>query len=624
MKQATYTSEIFSTGVRSFYDIEPYQDILTWASSAIDFSEDVSAERKRLDLAMSPHLVEPLRCWEFNGLRRDVTVCGIEQHGKTLLEVVGVLYCMRFHPCSMLCVYPSDELATEINKTKYEPLIHKIPSLAIELSRPFSKKTDRYILDASTMFFSGAGVKITSKSCKIVVGDEIDQYPKIGNLDNLADMEKRTRSYSESMFFKTCTPTVESGPVWRSFLAGSQGYWTLRCQHCGEWTMRSCDFQNFQFESKFDEEQKIFVSIYGSERLICPKCRFEHTEDMKYKMNQEGKYVYKFPDRLLLCPSFQFGALCSMMPIMSWQYIAGKILECGKRADISAHFELDNSFKGLPYKEREVSGEDIESLKNHFYHEKPDPATIEFVFVVSDTQDLFSPTGVFALDCMDNLWLLEYSNIEYLWLTQDEREEIERKKGEPVVTVEDMVGREYLGIKPLFQVVDYRGHRYNEIADYAANHEMTILYAGTDLRIDPWKESKENRKIVFVDAKYFQRILIYELYTQKNKETSFLYLPDDLPEKFQKEISCVQPDNTRKNGSIPENWKPKSGAVHDAFDVVKMAYFGLEYAMANLDIDFFRVKKSPQLLRRCRNVGAAQERPKQNPVQKTSFINGWK
>ena len=107
---------------------------------------------------------------------------------------------------------------------------------------------------------------------------------------------------------------------------------------------------------------------------------------------------------------------------MSWGRIANTILECGKRADIKAHYELDNSFKGLPYKERDVSQEDIENLKVHFYHAPPSPEELEMVFVVSDTQDTFSPTGVFALDSMDNLWLLSYANIPYLWLSQAERE----------------------------------------------------------------------------------------------------------------------------------------------------------------------------------------------------------
>ena len=601
----TAPHEIFADALRNFYAITPHRDIISWAVDNIDFSDDISAERDRLDLDLSPYLVEPLRTWEFSGKIREVAVCGIEQHGKTLLEVIGVLYNFVDKPCSNLCVYPSIEDAADINRTKYEPLIRKIPTLAAELARPFSSKKDRYIFGAATMFFQGAGKKIMSKSCKIRVLDEEDHAPVIGQLDVAEDTRKRGRSYSESMFFRVCTPTTADGPIWKAFLAGSQGYWTLRCQHCGELTMRSCDFLNFQFEDTYDETRRLYTVTPGSERLICPKCHHEHVEADKFAMNRQGKYVHKFLDRIDLRPSFQFGALCSLFPYMSWGRIAEKILECGKRADIKAHYELDNSFKGLPYKERDIATEDIENLKVHFYHDRPPASEIEICFVVSDTQDLFSPTGVFALDCNDNLWLLEYDNVPYLWLSHSEREEMEKREGEAPRTVEEIVNTPVRfgdggTIPPLFHVVDYRGHRQREIADYAAGRRNVIMYAGAFLKGETWKPSSKNPRMIIVDAKSFQRRLIWYLYNQKNRTTDYLYLPDTLDRKYQAEISCVQPDKTRRSGHLPENWQPLGDAVHDAFDVLKMAYFGVDFAIKSFNRSRFRVGKSPALLRRWR------------------------
>ena len=586
----------FSRGLREFWNVAPHVDIITWAEENIDFSGDVSAERARLDLSLSPFLVEPLRTWEFSGRIREVAVCGIEQHGKTLLEVIGVLYNFIDKPCSNLCVYPSDDDGADINRTKYEPLIRKIPALAAELDRPFSKKKDCYLFGGATMFFQGAGAKIMSKSCKIRVIDEPDHYPTVGHLNAVEDTRKRGRSYWESMLYQVCTPTDEGGPIWQAFLAGSQGYWTLRCLNCGGLTMRSCDFGNFQFESEFDEERGVFVVVPGSERLICPACRHEHTEADKREMNLRGKYVHRFPDRLDLLPSFQFGALCSQFPYMSWGRIAAKILECGKRADIGAHYELDNSFKGLPYRPRAIATEDMENLKHHFSHERPASSEVEMVFVVSDTQDLFSPTGVFALDCRDNLYLLRYGNLPHLWLSEAEREELERRSGEKVTTVDDWVTEPVRfsdgeSIQPLFHLIDYRGHRQREVADYAATH-----------RDCTWKPSASRARMVLVDAKSFQRVLIHQLYKQRDKSGSFLYLPDDLDGKAQAEISCVQPDKTRRSGHLPENWKPIGDAVHDAFDVLKMAYFATDYAIASFHRTRFRVGKSPALLRRWRSA----------------------
>lgn len=143
--------DLIGGALRNGWNVTPHQDIISWAADEIDFSEDVSAERDRLDFSLSPFLIEPLRAWEFSGKIREVAVCGIEQHGKTLLEVIGVLYNFLDKPCSNLCVYPSDEDAADINKTKYEPLIRKIPTLASELARPFASKKDRYIFGAATL-----------------------------------------------------------------------------------------------------------------------------------------------------------------------------------------------------------------------------------------------------------------------------------------------------------------------------------------------------------------------------------------------------------------------------------------------------------------------------------------
>lgn len=613
-------SDTLADQVADFFSIRPWQDIITWSRENIDFSDDISAERKRLDFALSPHLVEPLRAWEFQGKRREVTVCGIEQHGKTLLEVVGVLYSMVYNPCSMLCVYPSDELAESVNKMKYEPLMRKIPQLARQLDLPKTKRADGYFLEDSIMYFQGAGSKIMARSCKIRVGDEIDQYPASKTLSPIEDTRKRGRSYSESIYYKTCTPTEENGAIWQEFLKGSQGYWTLRCQHCGELTMRSCDFSNFQFEKTFNEADKIHVPVAGSARMICPKCGYEHEEHEKQRMNQQGAYVHLFPDRCDLKPSFQFGVLCSLFPNMSWDAIAEKICECGRRADIKAHYELDNSFKGLPYHARKITDEDSEDLKEHFFLNAPKADLIEFVFVVSDTQDTFSPTGVFAVDRNDNLYLLDYANVTYLSLAQDEREVIERRTGETIRTVEDMLDTPYLGIKPLFHVVDYRGHRQGEIKRYAYSRRNVRMYAGgREDRIHPWKLSRSDNRMLIVDAKYYQKVLLWQLYNQKNREQNYLYLPETLSSDTQKEITCVQPGLGR-NGHMYENWEPVADAVHDAFDVLKMAYFAVDFAVNAFPRSHFRFADSPALKRR---FGSEQKPEQKNQIYPRRVTVPW-
>lgn len=144
---------------------------------------------------------------------------------------------------------------------------------------------------------NGSGAKIISKSCDCVVGDEVAQWSK-EHPQNVKDLEKRTRSFTSSMTFLVCTPSTQNDAIWTNFLKSSQGYYTLRCQHCHELTMRSCDIHNLQFESDYNEALRTYIVKKGSERLVCPICGFEHTEDMKRDMILQGAYVHKIPELL--------------------------------------------------------------------------------------------------------------------------------------------------------------------------------------------------------------------------------------------------------------------------------------------------------------------------------------
>lgn len=605
-------------------------DIIAWAQKNINFSDDVSAQRSRLDLDLTPHLVQILKQWQFKNKIKEVTVCGIEQHGKSLTWVVGLLYSMCYYPCQSMVVYPSDELSIENNQTKLKPLMRHIPTLKAQLDKPRSSRADRYSFSNLVSYFQGSGRKIVSKSVKVRIADELDVWSSEFK-NNLEDLRKRGRSFSQSMLWKVCTPTTENGRIWKQFLKSSQGYWTLYCDQCGDWTMRSCDLHNLQFQSQYNEQIKEHVVKKGTCVLVCPKCGAQHTEDEKQFMNRQGKYIHKVPQRLELHPGFQFGVLCSLFPFMSWDRIADKILQCGKRADIDAHIQLDNSWKGKPYKRRQVVKQDFDKIKQHCWKPAQQPSldNVQMVFMAVDTQDNRSVAGVFALDVNDNLYLLDAKQPQYLMLKQQQRQVINKDREIPIVTVEDMLNKEYLkrdgvGIKPIFCVMDRQGHRSSEVDYFAKTHSNVVMYQGTNMSQQNWKMSQHNKKLCLVSAKYFQTQLIYYLYSQKKRHQSYLYFYPSIEDEVIKQIVVVKPDPTKKFGNAPENWQPQSGAQHDWFDVVKMAYFAIDFAIKSFKRDRFRFCKAPQILRRWeKQIKQRQQRQIESvqDVMKQSWLN---
>lgn len=607
--------------IRDYFSIQPYMDIISWSQSNINFSDDVSAQRSTLDLQLTPHLVQILKQWQFKNKIKEVTVCGIQQHGKSLTWVVGLLYSMCYYPCQSMVVYPSDELSVENNQTKLKPLMKHIPLLKQQLEKPRSCRNDRYSFSNLTSYFQGSGRKIVSKSCKVRIADQLDVWSTEFK-NNLEDLRKRGRSYSQSMLWKVCTPTIENGRIWKEFQKSSQGYWTLYCDKCGDWTIRSCDLHNLQFQSQYNEQLRENIVKKGTCVLVCPKCGAQHTEDEKYFMNRHGKYIHKVPQRLQLHPGFQFGVLCSLFPFMSWDRIAEKILESGKRSDIEAHMQLDSSWRGLPYKRRQIVKEDFQKIKTHCWKivEQPSMDNIQMIFLTADTQDNRSVVGVFGLDVNDNLYLIQTAQPQYLTLKDQQRSVINQDREVPVVTVQDMLNKQYLkrngvGIQPTFMIIDRQGHRSSDVEYFASRNPRVVMYQGTRMEQQNWKMSDHNRKLCLVAAKYYQTSLIYYLYSQKKRGQSYLYFYPTIEDQVIKQIICVKPDPSKKFGDSPQNWQPEHGAQHDWFDVVKMAYFAIDFAVKSFKKERFRFGKAPTILRRWQKVIKKQEQKQIKSVQ---------
>lgn len=213
------------------------------------------------------------------------------------------------------------------------------------MQRPRAFRSDRYAFSNCISYFQGSGTKVMSKSCQLVLGDEVDQYQSPPNVNQVKEMQKRTRSYDHSIVGLVCTPTTQNGTIWQEYLKGSQGMWYLRCKGCNELTLNSNQVSNLQFESEYNEELRTYKVKKGSCILICPKCGHQHHyEDCRW-MNVNGGWVHKVPELLDTHASFQFGALASQLKSLNWEYIADQQLEAGKSSDISLQMSFDASVR---------------------------------------------------------------------------------------------------------------------------------------------------------------------------------------------------------------------------------------------------------------------------------------
>lgn len=289
-----------------------------------------------------------------------------------------------------------------------------------------------------------------------------------------------------------------------------------------------------------------------------------------------------------------------------------------------------------------MTKEDFEKIRLHCWRtdESPSMKNIEMLFLVADTQDAFSVVGIFGLDVNSNLYLIESKRVEHLILTNEEREKINSvRKTEafnnnqpyvPVETVEDILKKQYLvengiGIPITFALLDRQGHRTNDVQYFADHCPNVLMYQGASLQTANWRVSDNNKRLILANAKSFQSILIYYLYSQKKRKENYLYFHPDIADDVLKEIVCVKPDNSKKFGSDPSNWVPQGDSVHDFFDVCKMAYVALDVAIQTFNIKRWRFGQASLIRRRWAKYIESENQEKQKiqviEKQKESWFN---
>ena len=111
------------------------------------------------------------------------------------------------------------------------------------------------------------------------------------------------------------------------------------------------------------------------------------------------------------------------------------------------------------------------------------------------------------------------------------------------------------------------------------------MYTGTSLKYDSFKPSENIPKLFLFNEKTFRSELIFKLYFDKSR---LLKLPKNLSKDDIEEITCIQPDKGKRNGSLYENWEPLHDEVHDAFDVLKMGLCAIKMSPAIYRKDRFR------------------------------------
>lgn len=570
-------SAIYAVGMRPFALIGPVE----WMEEHLDLSRDpTSGAMGAPDIrGLTPYLCEPLEWWSAPGRRRG-TFVAVEQIGKSSTWKWGLIYRIATSDVLGLIVYESDVKAEDENTDSLEPLMRGVPQIDALLSAPGARRKDHYRLGGSIIQFGGAGAEIASTRNNLVIGDEVELWRGYSTrVDNVRNLDKRGRTFPDFKRWLVSSPQNEAGLIWREFLDGSQGYWHMRCQGCGNLTMRSCDVagrpvgkgkdRRFVGGLQFDvaEAEGAKRAIPDSIRLVCPACSHAHAESDKAAMNRAGEYIHKHPDRRAgptPHDSWQVGALASQFPGLDWSEVAAAQLRAGASGSYGDKKVFFNSFRGLPLREKDLEdgdGGDVskDALIRAHAIEYPASEKFDVRIMAADTQADEFYWIVRGFDSVGNSWLLDNGHAE----TPDQ-------------LFAEVWPRPYEGERCAIGIVDTGGHRARELYPHIAQTPGVYGYKGNTRITKRWMRSRQEKKLILANALSYQAELLYAIHSQLDPDkTPFWALPFQVDPDYQKQILNLKPQATRRDGHRYESWRG-TGMDH-YFDCEKMALVARDF-----------------------------------------------
>jgi phage terminase large subunit GpA-like protein len=316
-----------------------------WAASNLIVPDGPSAGQS-FDLAMTPYLREPLDMLGPDSPVNEIAIRKSAQSGFTLLLIAAVGFMIDQAPCQILLIQPTSDALSDFNRLKLDPVISVSPALrrkvAVRTSRSSTGSTmhnKAFAGGALTLAIASSAADLRSKTVRVLLRDEIDQYADDldGQGSPLEISDGRLISFLASGEWKKAdvsTPTIKGiSKIERRYEAGDQRRWHVPCPGCGdefsfEWG------ENFRFETTWP-----FKAHY-----VAPCCGTIIESGDKNSLVRKGRWIAS-ASRPGAFPSYHFDALSS--PFVPWAKIAAEHVAAGD--DAARLKTFTNLWLGMPF-----------------------------------------------------------------------------------------------------------------------------------------------------------------------------------------------------------------------------------------------------------------------------------
>ena len=280
-------------------------------------------------------------------------------------------------PSPVEIVYPTQELAETVSAKRLQPMI----KASDPLKRKYDDTSKVLELGFSDMFVkivgSNSPVGVASFAMKYLFIDEIDKFPGASKTeaDPVSLAEERTKTFRGRKIFKTSTPTIRTGHIWRAKeSADLEKHFFVPCPHCGE--MIELNFANLRWPGK----SRDLTEAYGAETVkeqlqalgasdaddgedlsdadraeyayyVCQECGAVITNQQRLRMLQSGEWLpVRRETRFVRKVCFWINTLYS--PFVSFSEIARNFLK--SRDDPEKLQNFTNSWLAEPWEDTKL------------------------------------------------------------------------------------------------------------------------------------------------------------------------------------------------------------------------------------------------------------------------------
>lgn len=284
----------------------------------------------------------------------------------TLTMLIDMLYNIVNDPDPILYMMPTKELAEDLNRARFLPMLEDSPTCAAMLTTDrHDVRKDHVQLVGTFVRFIGSNspAQAASFAHRFLYLDELDKYQerlgdREGNAINLAFA--RAKTYWNRKRVMASTPTTAQGAITRYFEQGDKRLYYVPCPHCGH--MQPLEWERVRFDSALAPRDAGAAAYY---ECANPACGGRMTDQHKHAACNAGEWRATCAPERTGYASFDLPGLYSLSDECGFGALAEKFLSVKDRADELREFI--NQDLGRPFEEparAAVRGHEVYAIRD--------------------------------------------------------------------------------------------------------------------------------------------------------------------------------------------------------------------------------------------------------------------